>query len=368
MHLFSLISHSIKSFKTNYKTAHIIAHHDTDGICAAAILIRFLRKKRINYRTTVIPNMSTSIIRKLEGKKSDVFFFVDIGTSYIKEIGEHISKDVYILDHHFAKKVRKKKNITVINPYYTKAYEEVSGAGVVYFFTKALEPSIKKYAYLGVLGAIGDCQDKEPGGMKELNRIILDEAAPYIKRKISHNTEEYLLKIHKDIPENAQEFSTLLNACGRQGYGHIGIKASLLEKNAIDKAKYLSNDYRTKIREALEWYKNNIHISSKNYIIIDAKRNISATIIGTLTSMLARSDNHHKGKIIVSLAEEKNKIKISARYIGKKKIEMRILMEEATKRIKESSYGGHKNAAGALIKKDQKEKFLETLEEILKKI
>ena len=84
-------------------------------------------------------------------------------------------KDVIILDHHIPEEIET-KNICHVNPHLAgiDGSKEVSGAGVVYFFAKALNKKYEDLAHIALIGAVGDIQ--EDNGFKKLNQDILDKA------------------------------------------------------------------------------------------------------------------------------------------------------------------------------------------------
>ncbi|MDD5416808.1 MAG: DHH family phosphoesterase, partial [Candidatus Aenigmarchaeota archaeon] len=64
----------------------------------------------------------------------------------------------------------------------------------------------------------------------------------------------------KNFPQeiqDAKEFATLLNACGRMGEGGIGIGICLGSKLALEKSKSVIRDYRSAVSKSLRWVENN---------------------------------------------------------------------------------------------------------------
>ncbi|MBI2142074.1 DHH family phosphoesterase, partial [Candidatus Woesearchaeota archaeon] len=98
-----------------------------------------------------------------------------------------------------------------------------------------------------------------------------------------------LCEEEKESPlRDAKEFSTLLNACGRMDKAELGIGCCLGNKKLKAKAIDHLADYKKEIMKALNWFEASYGLGSskhlikgKNYIIINAGRNIRETMIGT---------------------------------------------------------------------------------------
>ena len=93
-------------------------------------------------------------------------------------------------------------------------------------------------------------------------------------------------------------------------------------------------------------------------------------MVGTLISMLSRSNLYADGTVILSMAYTLDgEIKISLRLAGYKEqdLDLRELIMEIIGKLGSGSVGGHKQAAGAVISQDNEEKFLEYAKEVLQK-
>ena len=105
-------------------------------------------------------------------------------------------------------------------------------------------------------------------------------------------------------------------------------------------------------------------ISGNGFVIINAENNISDSIIGTIGSIIANSPIYEEGTIIITMAyyeyENEEKIKISARTVGKPQRNLKKLLEEVIKKTG-GNFGGHEFAAGGLIVKEKEKEFLELL-------
>lgn len=150
----------------------IISHFDTDGLCAASIFERALERENIPYKTTFVQAITTDVF---EAITQEVVVFLDVGAAKLATIKEKLSsKTVYVLDHHAP--VEEVAGSNHYNPFTANITERnaISGAGVAYFFALGMNPENRALAYLGVLGAIGDTQERN--GFTELNNRILQHA------------------------------------------------------------------------------------------------------------------------------------------------------------------------------------------------
>ena len=172
------IKEGVKRFNSIDKkeTIRIISHLDTDGICSAAILTKAMIRERRKFSVTFINYPSKGFILSLTNEPSKHYMFLDLGTSHLKEIKKFLKeKDVYILDHHSTRIKKPDDEIVHINPnmFGIEGSKEISGAGVAYLFSKAMNPKNADLAYLGILGAIGDSQENN-GFLGKNNEILKD--------------------------------------------------------------------------------------------------------------------------------------------------------------------------------------------------
>ena len=165
----------------------------------------------------------------------------------------------------------------------------------------------------------------------------------------------YILHERVEEIEDAREFATLLNACGRMGNPEIGLALCLGNYSVLDKALEILNDYRKLISSSLRIAKEMIREEGKiSYFI--AKDKVPDSIVGTITSILLNSLFINSPKILVGFANSEDLVKISMRT--NMEINLRELVANAIKKIGGEG-GGHEKAAGAYIPKGFEEKFIE---------
>ncbi len=210
---------------------------------------------------------------------------------------------------------------------------------------------------------------------EELQKLV----AGIIMRRLNEEKPEdvlgnvYILKEEEkeSALRDAKEFATLLNACGRMDKSSLGIGACLGDNKAKGRALRNVNEYKREIVCAIKWYENNKDpksvIRGDRFLIINAEDNIRASIIGTLASIISKSNMVKDGTYILSLAQMlDNTTKVSLRFAGRKDIDLREIIKLITEKVGGQA-GGHARAAGALIPTEKEKEFIESAREVLSK-
>ena len=169
----------------------------------------------------------------------------------------------------------------------------------------------------------------------------------------------YLIKFFNKI-EDARELSAIINACSRMDKPETALLLCLGNSIARKKAERIYISYRQHIISGLKYIDQNNKIEGREYVIINAKDQIKDTIIGTLASILSFSQVYKEGTIIITMAYNNDKIKVSARLCGrngKSPRNLKDLMDSVTGSLGGES-GGHKEAAGCIIDKKDEENFI----------
>ncbi len=203
---------------------------------------------------------------------------------------------------------------------------------------------------------------KNGNDWRTLNDLTKDEMQTLSDRLIleaiknGRKAEEIFNDLYLHNGTDLREFSTLLNACGRMERYEIGIGLCLGNEEAKKKSVSVVNEYRRQIASALAWAGKNKDriVRRKSASFILAGKEINENIIGTITSILVKSEA--SGKILVGLAEGEDGIKVSARTTG-----LADLNSIISKAAAEAGGfgGGHARAAGGTIPIGSEEKFME---------
>tara|TARA_Y100000310_G_C20675009_1_gene812505 strand:+ start:1105 stop:2463 length:1359 start_codon:yes stop_codon:yes gene_type:complete len=188
------------------------------------------------------------------------------------------------------------------------------------------------------------------------------------KNANDHIGNLFLIKFFNKI-EDARELSAMINACSRMDQPNIALLLCLGNNTARKTAEKIYVKYRQNIISGLKYIEGNGKIEGREYVIINTKNNVKDTIIGTLASILSFSSVYKKGKIIIAMAYNEDKIKISTRLVGRNPESPRNLkqfIESIMHSLGTSGeFGGHKHAAGCTINQEDEQKFIELVKKKL---
>lgn len=234
-------------------------------------------------------------------------------------------------------------------------------------------------AAISFLQSIG-IDPKKGGAWKKLVDLTDDElqrlATNVILRRLEDEHPEailgpvYILREEKNESplRDAREFATLLNACGRLSKSSLGIGALMGNEKIKQKAIAAMGSYKREISNALRWYRENESqfVQGKGYRIVNAEDNIMPTIIGTLSSIVSKSDQLAPGTFILSMAQMLgDTTKVSLRVAGNVNgLNLRDIMTEIVSEV-DGQAGGHHEAAGALFDSSREAEFINAAKRVL---
>jgi single-stranded-DNA-specific exonuclease len=162
--------------KGNY--IRLVTHNDADGISSGGILTACAYKMGARFKISSEKKLDEKLIARLVEENPDLIVFSDFGSGYLDIISESLKQDIIILDHHMPQDLEV-ENIIHVNPmlHDVDGARDIAASGVCYFFAKALDPTNVNLAGLGILGALGDQQDKgERKSLIGLNTVIEKDA------------------------------------------------------------------------------------------------------------------------------------------------------------------------------------------------
>lgn len=159
------------------ETIRLISHLDADGLSSAAIIVKTLLRENRKYCLSILPQLTEEAAAQLATESYTYYLFTDLGTGQFDVLKNHLGgKKVFILDHHHIQGGTEAEGFVHVNPHLAgvESSREISGAGVSYLFSRALNGKNTDIAHLALIGAIGDMQ--EDNGFSQLNKEILDDA------------------------------------------------------------------------------------------------------------------------------------------------------------------------------------------------
>ncbi len=248
---------------------------------------------------------------------------------------------------------------------------------------KSHEPLYKALSYTinpGIKGISGD----EEGAVTFLEKIGI----PYRIKFIDLNNEEKdilkseLVKINPEIfssvysvptevPElkNLEEYSNILDACGKNKKQGVGLSICIGDRNnSIKEAQVLVKSYRDDLVHGIEWIKKEGSVVQEyiQYIYTEEKR--KKRIMGTLSSICLDLELLDPEKPVLAMSRMDNIIKVSGRTTSKmteRGVNLGYALENASKSFNGSG-GGHNIAAGAVIPYREMDNFLNLVNEIVR--
>ncbi|MBU3923811.1 MAG: DHH family phosphoesterase [Nanoarchaeota archaeon] len=229
-------------------------------------------------------------------------------------------------------------------------------------------------------GAMELLRETEINYDKSLLDLNEDEMSKLITavtiRRAQHNKMEdivgnlYLLKFF-NTKEDVREISVLINACSRLGHSDIAISYCLENEKAKVKALDIYTQYKQELVSGLKVAEKMEKIKGKGFVILNAKDQIKDVIVGTICSMLSSSPTYNEGTILIGMAYNEDKIKVSARIAGQEGRNLKEILEKTVVAFKiqnpeaTAEVGGHHFAAGCLVEREKESLFIEALKKEL---
>ncbi len=169
------IQECVNKFKElkSKEPVRILGHIDCDGICSSSILIKAFYRDDIKIVYSSHKQVDEKIINEIKRESYKIIFFVDFGSNVLELINKHLeNKTVFILDHHKFENFDT-KHFNINQNIFNLDDNSICGSGVAYLFSKYLNSKNNDLAYLALIGAVGDNQDKN---FSELNKSIINDA------------------------------------------------------------------------------------------------------------------------------------------------------------------------------------------------
>ncbi|MGA3296639.1 MAG: DHH family phosphoesterase [Candidatus Bathyarchaeia archaeon] len=156
----------------------VISHHDADGLSAASIIGAALARAKARFTIRIVEELREDVLDAVAQTHPDVIIFSDIGSGYLDLIhSKSLAKTIIILDHHPPNTVPQDQ-IVQLNPHDFKidGARLISAAGVCYFVARELSQKNKDLSSIGIVGALGDMQDKnDQRALIGLNEILVQD-------------------------------------------------------------------------------------------------------------------------------------------------------------------------------------------------
>ncbi len=179
MKSFSSAVNLFKSLAGGSDSVRILTHNDADGVASGGIISAAASRMGVPFRTTVEKRLDEEILGGVASEKPRLVVLSDFGSGYLSLVGKALPEtDVIILDHHMPVGDVAGR-VVQVNPllYGIDGSREIAASGVCYLFAKTVDPKNIDLATLGIVGALGDQQDKgERKSLVGVNTSIEAEA------------------------------------------------------------------------------------------------------------------------------------------------------------------------------------------------
>jgi RecJ-like exonuclease len=169
----------------------------------------------------------------------------------------------------------------------------------------------------------------------------------------------YLLKFF-NRQEDVRELSVLINSCSRLGYYSTAISFCLENATAKKEAEDIYIQYKQELISGLKVVEKMEKQRGNGFVILNARESIKDALIGTICSMISSSPDYDEGTILIGMAYNQDKIKVSARIAGRGSKNLKEVLERTVTGLN-AEVGGHEQAAGCLIKREDEETFVQEL-------
>ena len=157
----------------------VFSHMDADGISAAGIMGVALSRIEAKFRIRVERWFDEKIADEIAMERDSLPILTDMGSGYIDILNKSMKgRRLVILDHH-QPNGEPDESFVHVNPekFGIDSARDLSGAGTAYLAAKALSKRNMDLAYLAVIGALGDLQDKHEGrSLGGANSLIVKDA------------------------------------------------------------------------------------------------------------------------------------------------------------------------------------------------
>ena len=214
---------------------------------------------------------------------------------------------------------------------------------------------------------LSDLTDTEKGKLyNALNRMIINEVPPkyyeHIPKILIGDSYTFLLEDPSSFLRDGAEFSTAMNACGRNHEEKIAMEVLKGNRDwALVELEEISRKHRYNLATSMEKVADGDRIIELENLQYFDGTGIKPEIVGTITGMILGYCNWRKPIIGFTQIEGTDGIKISlrcSRFLSYDGIHFGNIIREVSQSLGGSG-GGHAMACGAYIPLSKKSEFLE---------
>lgn len=214
---------------------------------------------------------------------------------------------------------------------------------------------------------LSDLTDSEKGKLyNALNRMIINEVPPkyyeHIPKVLIGDSYTFLLEDPSSFLRDGAEFSTAMNACGRNHEEKIAMEVLKGNRDwALVDLEEISRKHRYNLATSMQKVTDGENIIELENLQYFDGTGIKPEIVGTITGMILGHCNWRKPIIGFTQIEDTDGLKVSlrcSRFLSYDGIHFGNIIREVSREVGGSG-GGHAMACGAYIPLDKKEEFIQ---------
>lgn len=356
----------------------VYGDYDVDGVTSTVILVECLSLfidevvYHVPDRFTEGYGMNLDVIERLAADGVTLVITCDCGISNINEINraKELGMDVILTDHHTIPSELPNADV-ILNPkllYEGHKARNISGCAMAYFLclallrSKGLEEKSEDYLDMLALSLIADVVS-----LNGENRYLLKRAIP----KLFNTKREGLIKL-LEIASKTSELSTeediafqiapRINAAGRMESARLPVELMLCKdpfasSEMAQKIDFLNAERKRVQQEIIDQATEQVETKKKNKTVFVLYSDFwHHGIIGIAAGRIC--EVYKKPAILLSLKEDGKTVVGSARSI--EEVNIYELIKECSGRL--LKFGGHSQAAGLSLLKDNLKDFVAEIE------
>ncbi|MEE9593087.1 MAG: DHH family phosphoesterase, partial [Thermoplasmata archaeon] len=165
----------------------IFSHIDPDGITSGTIASQALERLGIDHEMHFLKKLDSRTVDEIKDGNPEAVWFTDLGSGLFHRLADLSG---VITDHHLPSEVVVPKErrddlisyrtpeMVHVNPHLVgiDGTSELSSSGTAYLVARAMDRENRDLAALGIVGAVGDLQDRAQGRLVGTNRKVIQDA------------------------------------------------------------------------------------------------------------------------------------------------------------------------------------------------
>jgi len=373
----------IRKAREKKETVAIFGDYDADGVTATALLFETLTDLGFKNVTYYIPDrqlegygMNANAVEYLSNQGVKLIITVDCGITNVSEVerAQKLGMDVIVTDHHHVPQ-KLPKAVSCINPHLSDSgfgYENLAGVGVAFVLAKglyqALAPEridqLKWNLDLVAIGTVADCVP-----LLSENRVLVKYGMVVLSKTRRAGLLELFQVGRIQIEENsipdthkiAFQITPRINAAGRMDHAnaayHLMVEKDRAKAHNLAVELESKNQDRQKITaeivREIQVIANNVY-KDKKFIFVENEY-WPVGILGLVAGKIA--EEFRKPTIILQKQERE--------FVGSLRSVPNVHIMEVLNECSDllSKFGGHAQAAGVSVVKENMEKFYERFSE-----